>query len=327
MKKRFLLVSAAVLCGLAFLSAPASAQVPQLINYQGRIAVGTTNFNGNGQFRFALVDATGVTTYWSNDGTSTAGSQPTAAVTLTVTKGLCSVLLGDTTLPNMTAVPATAFSNTDVRLRVWFNDGTNGSQLLTPDQRIVAVGYAMMAATVTNGSITPAKIAAGAVGSAALAPNLTLSGTTAGIFTGDGSGLTGIAATPSRNSQQIAILRWYEANQTGQTFAVGNQPSGVAFDGANVWVTNLFSGTVTKLRAGDGALQGTFAVGSSPSGVAFDGTHIWVTNNGSANVTKLRASDGAVQGAFAVGNSPSSVAFDGSSIWVTNQLSGNVTKL
>ena len=94
------------------------------------------------------------TTYWSNDGTSTAGSEPAAAVTLTVTKGLYSVLLGDATLPNMTVVPATVFTNADVCLRVWFNDGTNGSQLLTPDQRIAAVGYAMMAGNVPDGAIT-----------------------------------------------------------------------------------------------------------------------------------------------------------------------------
>ena len=87
-----------------------SAQVPQLINYQGRVAVGTVNFHGPGQFRFALVNAAGTTTYWSNDGTSTAGSQPTAAVTLTVTRGLYSVLLGDTTLTNMTAIPNAVFN-------------------------------------------------------------------------------------------------------------------------------------------------------------------------------------------------------------------------
>ena len=158
---------AALVCLLALTAL--EAQVPQLINYQGRVAVGTVNFDGSGQFKFALVNAAGTTTYWSNDGTSTAGSEPTAAVTLTVTKGLYSVLLGDTTLPNMTIMPATVFTNPDVRLRVWFNDGTNGSQLLTPDQRIAAVGYAMMAGNVPDGAITGAKIAAGAVGSAQLA--------------------------------------------------------------------------------------------------------------------------------------------------------------
>jgi hypothetical protein len=159
-------------CVLLFLPVLLHAQVPQLINYQGRVAVGTVNFDGSGSFKFALVSTNGLTTYWSNDGTSVAGSQPTAAVTLTVTKGLYSVLLGDATLPGMTVVPATVFTNADVRLRVWFNDGTNGSQLLTPDQRIAAVGYAIMAgnaATVSDGAITSAKIASGSVGSAQLA--------------------------------------------------------------------------------------------------------------------------------------------------------------
>ncbi|MEO5721446.1 MAG: hypothetical protein ABIR71_08260 [Chthoniobacterales bacterium] len=65
----------------------------------------------------------------------------------------------------MTAVPSTVFNNSDVRLRIWFNDGTTGSQLLPPDQRLAAVGYSMTAGTVTDGAITSAKIANGAVGS------------------------------------------------------------------------------------------------------------------------------------------------------------------
>jgi hypothetical protein len=157
-----------VVTALLFLTS-LHAQVPQLLNYQGRVAVDGVNFDGAGQFRFALVNAAGTTTYWSNDGTSTAGSQPTAAVALTVTKGLYSVLLGDATLANMTAVPASIFSNGDVRLRVWFDDGTNGSQLLTPDQRLAAVGYAIMAGNVADGVITASKIASGAVGATQLA--------------------------------------------------------------------------------------------------------------------------------------------------------------
>lgn len=169
---------------------PLAAQVPGLLNYQGRIAVGSTNFDGNGQFKFALVNGTGSISYWSNDGTSTAGSQPAAAVTLPVVKGLYSVQLGDTTLANMTTLPATVFANADVRLRVWFNDGTTGFQLLTPDKRIAAVGYAMMAGTVVDGAITAAKlaseavtsekIAGGAVGSVQMAPGAATANLAAG---------------------------------------------------------------------------------------------------------------------------------------------------
>jgi N-acetylneuraminic acid mutarotase len=147
--------------------AVAGAQVPQLINYQGRVAVAGVNFDGTGHFKFALVNASGTTTYWSNDGTGGGGGEPVAAVSLGVAKGLYSVLLGDTTLAHMTAIPATVFNHDDVRLRVWFDDGTpNGSQLLAPDQRIAAVGYALAAdtaVTVADGAITTAKFSAGAV--------------------------------------------------------------------------------------------------------------------------------------------------------------------
>ena len=134
------------------------AQVPQILNYQGRVAVGdpAVNFDGSGAFKFALVNTDGTTSYWSNDGTG-GNTEPATAVTLPVTKGLYSVLLGDTTLTNMTAIPPTVFANADVRLRVWFDDGTaNGSQLLTPDQRIAAVGYAMVAGGLAPGATIPA---------------------------------------------------------------------------------------------------------------------------------------------------------------------------
>ena len=139
------------------------AQVPQLINYQGRVVVDGVNFDGAGQFKFALVNAGGTTTYWSNDGSSAAGIEPAAAVILPVSKGLYSVLLGDATLTNMTIVPTTVFASGDVHLRVWFNDGVTGFQQLTPDRRIAAVGYAMMADGVVDGAITTSKLADGAV--------------------------------------------------------------------------------------------------------------------------------------------------------------------
>ena len=67
MKQTLLLIWFVILCAIG-----AEAQVPELINYQGRVTVGTTNFNSppNGQFRFALVNTNGTTSYWSNDGTS-----------------------------------------------------------------------------------------------------------------------------------------------------------------------------------------------------------------------------------------------------------------
>ncbi len=96
---------------------------------------------------------------------------------------------------------------------------------------------------------------------------------------------TAITATTTTKLSLLGSLRW-DLLQT-QFFTVGTNPRGLAFDGANIWVANNIVNSMTKLRASDGALQGTFAVGTNPFGVAFDGVNIWVANNGSNNVTKL----------------------------------------
>jgi hypothetical protein len=134
--------------GLAALSA--AAQVPGIISHQGKVMVNGTNYTtSSGLFKFALVDAAGTTTYWSQDGTSSGGAEPASAVTLPVTRGIFSVNLGDTTVANMTqTIPASVFANSAVYLRTWFNDGVDGSQQLSPDVRLVSVGYALTAGSV-----------------------------------------------------------------------------------------------------------------------------------------------------------------------------------
>jgi DNA-binding beta-propeller fold protein YncE len=85
------------------------------------------------------------------------------------------------------------------------------------------------------------------------------------------------------NPLQIAILRWYAANLTTQ-FPVGNGPNAVAFDEERIWVANENDSTVSKLRASDGTLRATFTVAA---GLAFDGANICVANIGSGTFSKL----------------------------------------
>lgn len=124
-----------------------SGGAPTVVSYQGRVQVGGAPFSGSGYFKFAIVNAAGDTTYWSNDGTGSGGGEPTAAVPLTVNNGLFTVLLGDTTLSGMTRpLSAAAFSTPDRYLRVWFRAGESGDfTLLAPDTRIAAVPYALQA--------------------------------------------------------------------------------------------------------------------------------------------------------------------------------------
>jgi hypothetical protein len=213
------------------------AQVPQLINYQGRVVSGGTNFNGTGQFRYALVNAGGSVTFWSNDGTSAGGSQPTAAVSLGVSNGLYAVLLGNTDLPNMTAVPNTVFTNSDVRLRVWFNDGVSGSQLLAPDQRIAAVGYAMMAASIPDGSVTSNKLLDGAVIPSKLAD---------GAITAAKLGSNSVTSLQMSNS--IALGTFNSVNGLLNVYRTAAGTPAISLDGSTSTISTFGSDGLEQIR-------------------------------------------------------------------------------
>ncbi len=157
-RHRCVAVIGAALLGVA---ARCSGDVPGVMNYQGRVVLDGTNFEGTAQFKFALVDGASGGSYWSNG---------TSAVSLSVAKGLFSTVLGDTNRPGMsTPIPTAAFDHSDVRLRVWFSPTGTVFQQLSPDQRVTASGYSIMAATVQNGAITSGKLSVGAVQSSHIA--------------------------------------------------------------------------------------------------------------------------------------------------------------
>jgi YVTN family beta-propeller protein len=68
---------------------------------------------------------------------------------------------------------------------------------------------------------------------------------------------------------------------------VGIQPEWLVFDGANMWVSNNGSSSVTKIVAATGARVGTFPVGAYPAGLAFDGSTVWVANSQANTASRL----------------------------------------
>src|SRR5688500_19261559 len=109
------------------------SQIPQTISFQGRVLAQGQPFTGQGMFKFALVDAGG-NTHWRNDG-AVANDEPAVAVSLSVNNGLFGVLLGDSSIPGMAAIPPQVFTTGAAQaLRIWFNDQVNGFIQLTPDQ-------------------------------------------------------------------------------------------------------------------------------------------------------------------------------------------------
>ena len=128
--------------------APSSLAVPMTMNYQGHVESGGMPFDGTGLFMFAIVNGDGTATYWSNDGTTGTGVDPTLEVEVGVNNGLFSVILGDTNLTNMVALDSAVFDNDELKIRIWFNNGSpTGTQLLSPDQWITTQGFAFRAGT------------------------------------------------------------------------------------------------------------------------------------------------------------------------------------
>ncbi|MGD8902183.1 MAG: hypothetical protein PVI67_01325 [Anaerolineae bacterium] len=122
-------------------SPAAVAGAPSVVSYQGQVQVGEDLYDGTGYFKFAIVDGLGFST-WSNDGTSADGSEPAGSVSLPVSDGLFSVLLGDSGMPPLTAA---AFGDDESDLHVWFSSDDTVFYELTPATRIAAVPYALVA--------------------------------------------------------------------------------------------------------------------------------------------------------------------------------------
>jgi hypothetical protein len=189
---------------------PAFGDVPPLLNFQGRIVIGGVSYNGTGQFQFALVDGTGTNTFWSNDGTSSGGDEPSATISLALINGLYAVVLGDTNISGMSQpIDPGTFTNGDVRLRVWFNDGAHGFEKLSPDQRIVAAGYSLVAQTANSFS--------GVISSAQLPGNVATTNFVMSQGYVTASVISGLATTAYVNTLTNASMAVTWGTTTSQT--------------------------------------------------------------------------------------------------------------
>jgi len=141
-----------------------------------------------------------------------------------------------------------------------------------------------------------------------------------------------------RNPAQIALLEWYEINQTtsfgSKCDGIGwGIISGLAFDGTNIWMSGVTdtcgNGGVHKVRASDGLIVQCdgISIMYDIGRLAYDGANMWITD-ARIGVHKVRASDCTDLGYFPVGgNDTSAVAFDGASIWVVGTTTNTLTKL
>ena len=217
-------------------------------------------------------------TFWSNDGTSSAGSEPASAVPVTVQQGLFTMFLGDTNLPNMQPVPATVFNQDDVRLRIWFSNGTNAFAQLSPDQRLGSVGYAMKAGHADQAQI------------ATQADNATSANQIA---------WTGITGIPAGFADGVDDDTTYSAGTglslSGTTFSIANNgvnAGKLANDSSSLG--KLSGSTIFKLGSdiaigmSGQPLRATLHVATDPSGIDLFARRIAIFENSAAAEISLR---------------------------------------
>jgi hypothetical protein len=132
-----------------------------------------------------------------------------------------------------------------------------------------------------------------------------------------------------RSSRRAALDQFWNPRGLAQGFDsvsfinVGDGARLIKSDGTDVWVTNVNSGTVSRVRARDGELLETWTGATGAVGLVVVGRYIFVvgqTNPGS--LYRLEQNNHGYVEAFtdshALGANPQGIAFDGKRLWTAN---------
>ena len=129
-----------------------------------------------------------------------------------------------------------------------------------------------------------------------------------------------------RGSRRAALNQfWTPQDATGlKLTTVGSTPNLVQSDGADLWVANQGSGTVSRVRASDGKLLDTYTAGSAIATLVARG-NVYVL--GSATLSEIDPSQPSSVSnpttvttnlAHGIGTNSVNLAFDGARIWTTD---------
>ena len=124
---RFLVPFALLITSFVFFAHAAT------LPHQGRILISGSAYEGTGLFRFALVDQSG-SIVWNHEG---GVGEPQNSLYIPVEK-VSTNAVWEIFIDGMAELPDTIFTlDNPLKLRIWFDDGTNGLQRLGQDQNLM----------------------------------------------------------------------------------------------------------------------------------------------------------------------------------------------
>jgi DNA-binding beta-propeller fold protein YncE len=136
-----------------------------------------------------------------------------------------------------------------------------------------------------------------------------------------------------RGSRRAALKQWATPTSvpfTGKT-TVGAKPFAIECDGADLWVTNETSGTVSRVRASDGKLLETWTGATGAQCMVIARGRVFVTGIGAPGKIYVIDPKQAAGAVTVLTNSlptdPNGITFDGFNLWVANSGGDSISRV
>jgi hypothetical protein len=104
---------------------------------------------------------------------------------------------------------------------------------------------------------------------------------------------------------------------------LGGLPIGIAFDGTDMWVTQLTANQVAQVAL-DGTIVQLYSVGAEPAAIVCGGGYVWSANQADGSVSRITPGGGVTQFTgltTSTGTGAQYMAYDGTNVWIS---AGNV---
>ena len=115
-------------------------------------------------------------------------------------------------------------------------------------------------------------------------------------------------------------------NRPEPFIATGNAPTAVAVGFGDLWVTDSFENTVTRVDP-TGVVVAPIPVGHGPIAIAVGEGAVWVADSLDDAVVRIDPETNSVVEKIPVGRSPSSIAVERGAVWVGNRHGGTVSQI
>ena len=156
----------------------------------------------------------------------------------------------------------------------------------------------------------------------------------AGTLLKVGTATGGVAATEDAvwaiAGGYLSTPRLYRHDSgTGQAepvLATGSGPTSIADGQGDLWVTDSFENTVTRIDE-SGVVDATIPVGHGPIAVAVGEGAAWVVDSLDDEVARIDPETNSPTSRIPVGRYPSAVAVGADSVWVANRHDGTVSRI